>query len=228
MIIIIITIWRRKGEDWKTRAKKKLGLNLEANSQLTAKLEKPEWIPGSWKNHPPPLSSPSFRRLLDSAVQHQFPYCWSTSPPNSTLVPHLLAETSKDTLTKWGHDSVTPHYFAVSAEGRGTLNKWIKGKGFQGECADIFELPHRILKASISSSAFKELKWLAIPNAAPPHFNCITAPGEAKKNTVSLPTNIVTLFWPPLSSPVTLPREEVVAGCQNKLTAKAFKSPTCA
>lgn len=28
-----------------------LGLNLEANSQLTAKLEKPEWTPLSWENH---------------------------------------------------------------------------------------------------------------------------------------------------------------------------------
>lgn len=92
----------------------------------------------------------------------------------------------------------------------------------------IFTPPHRILKVSTPSSASKALKWLAIPSAALPHFNSITAPREAKKNIISLPSNIVTLFWPPRSSPVTLTREKVVIGCQNMHTAKAFfKSPTC-
>lgn len=126
-----------------------------------------------------------------------------------------MTEASEDLLTKQGHDSLTPRYFALLAGGKDTLKRRIKDKGFQGEYADIFALPRRILKASASSSVFKELKQLAIPNAVLPHFNCIAAPREAKKNITSLPTNIVILFWPPLSSPVTLPRKKVANGCQN-------------
>lgn len=81
--VIIITIWRRKGEEWKTWAKKKSGQNLKANSQSTAKLEKPEWTPVSWENHPyfllwaPPALghcwTPLFSICSPTAEQHHLP-----------------------------------------------------------------------------------------------------------------------------------------------------------
>lgn len=50
------------------------------------------------------------------------------------------------------------------------------------------------------------------------------APREAKKNIISLPTNIVTLFWPPLSSRYSTKREtghwlSEYAHCQGFLQA---------
>lgn len=50
------------------------------------------------------------------------------------------------------------------------------------------------------------------------------APREAKKNIISLPTNIVTLFWPPLSSHYSTNREtghwlSEYAHCQGFLQA---------
>lgn len=132
------------------------GLNLEADSQSTAQLEKPEWTPESWEN---------YLYLLTAPVPPALGGCWtpfSISSPNpgqlhpswfpipAPLVPHLLTKNTKHLLTKLGRGSATPRYFPVSAEG--------KGKGFQGEYADIFTLPHKILKARTSSSVFKELK----------------------------------------------------------------------
>ena len=70
---------------------------------------------------------------------------------------------------------------------------------------------------------FKELKFLAIPNAVLPHFNCITAPREARENTISLPTNAVTLCWPSKFPCYTTKRE---SSHQHLHAAKAFKSPT--
>lgn len=189
--------------------------------QPTALLDKPVWTPGSWENllHlftaavPPALEGCWTPFIISSPNPGQFTSGSSASP--LPFVPCLLTEASEDLLTKQGHNSLTPYYFAILAESKGTLKRWIKDKGFQGEYTDIFAVLCRILKASTSSSVFKELKRLAIPNAVLLHFNCITAPREAKKNITSLPTNIVTLFRPPLSFPVTLPREKVAIGCQN-------------
>lgn len=71
------------------------------------------------------------------------------------FVPRLLTEISKDLLTKQGDDPVTPRYFPVSAEGKGTLTRRTQGKG---AFAGISALPSRILEPSTSSSAFTELE----------------------------------------------------------------------
>lgn len=140
-----------------------LRLNLETNSQPTAQLEKPEWSPGSWENHLYLLTAPAPPALGD---------CWtpfSISSPNPGQlhlwwfpIPappcSLPADRNFQGPHQDGHDSVKPHYFLISAESKGTLKRWIKGKVFHGENADIFALPRRILKACTSSSVFKELK----------------------------------------------------------------------